>query len=177
MNEKTLELNTDSNIHTIINEYRILKEDTEKRVASIKKDVEVKKEDEIIKAKNKIYDYFEKIQDSLPDNFKLGVRVDSSISIEFEENCVVAHIGNNSLHRAYHLSRKNEKSKVGYTMLYDLFNPEYFINLVEFIKAWDKIKSEVETKILNSIENSINYKIRELSSHVNTLELLENFNS
>lgn len=173
MNEKTLELNKDSNIHTIINEYRILKEDTEKRIALMKQDIEDKKEDEIIKAKNKIYDYFDRIQDSLPDNFKLSVSVDS-MSILFQENCVAVDFGGSLVSNLYHLSRKNKKIKMGTVIMYDLSNPIYIIHLVE---AWDKIKREVETKIQESLEKSISNEINSLSTTIKDLELLIDFNS
>lgn len=173
MNKETLELDTRSNICTIINEYKILKEDTEKRIALMKQDIEDKKEDEIIKAKNKIYDYFDRIQDSLPDNFKLSVIVDS-MSIMFQENCVVVDFGGSLLCKPYHLSNKNKKSKFGNFMIYDLSNPIYIIHLV---KAWDKIKREVETKIQESLEKSISNEINSLSTTIKDLELLIDFNS
>ena len=39
--------------------------DTQKRIDSMKKDIDNHKNDELIKARNKIYDYFEKIQEIL----------------------------------------------------------------------------------------------------------------
>lgn len=170
-------------IVTIIKEYSTLKEETEKRMAEIKKDLNKHKDDELVKAINKIYAYFENIQKSLPENFKLIVKINISLEslrdrteIVLSKDGVILQLSCNTASNYFHLSRNNVVTKAG-AFNFTIKNLEEEYHIVNLVKNWDAITNQIEKEIQQYFEKNINKEIDEVSKSVSITRLLEEFNS
>ena len=172
-----------NDVIVIISEYDKLNQDTEKRILAIKNNIIKQKIDELEKARNKIYDYFENIQDVFPSNFRLTIELDISLdnlinktSIYFKDDDVILSLSCHTARYYYNLSRKNKASKFG-VFEDDIRELEETCHIVNLVKNWDKVQHKIELEVQKYFENHINKQINEVSNDLAITKLLAEFNS